>query len=47
MQQAGEVEGFLLVGSMGGVELYEFRVSDDFLQTMNTDFAEIFANLLG
>ena len=47
MQQTGEVKGFLLVGSMGGVNLYEFRVSDDFLQTVNTDFAEIFANLLG
>ena len=47
MQQAGKVDGLLLVGSVLGVHLNQFGVSDNLLQTLHADFTQVFAHLLG
>ena len=45
VEQAVVINGSLLVGGIGSIYFDEFRVSDDLLQTVHADFAEIFAHL--
>ena len=46
MQQSSEVDGLLLVGGISSIDLYQFRMPNDFLQAVHSDFAQIFPHLL-
>ena len=47
MEQTTEVDGFLLIGSMGGIYFYQLCMSNDFLQALYAHLAQVFPYLLG